>query len=578
MAKKIEKIRHSLAHILAMSVQELYPGVKFGIGPAIENGFYYDFDFGKASISEKDLKKIEVRMRKLIQGEIKFKKKRISKKEAQKIFKDQPYKLDLIKELPGKTVSIYQSGEFIDLCKGPHVKSTKEINPDAFKLTKVAGAYWKGDENKPMLTRIYGLAFSTKKELDDYLKKLTEIEKRDHRKLGKELELFTINEDVGQGLPLWLPKGAMLRQIMEDFVLKTYLKEGYQLVKTPHIGSEKLFTISGHLKHYKDDMYAPIEIDDEKYYLKPMNCPFHLMIYKASPKSYRDLPIRYTELGTVYRYERSGTLSGLTRVRGFTQDDGHILCRPDQLEEEIKRAIKLTKYIFQSFGFKKFKIELSVRDPRKKKKYLGSDSDWQKAEKALIKGIKAAGWSYRRAEGEAVFYGPKIDVKVEDVLGRPWQISTIQLDFNLPKRFEIIYTDKDGKKKYPFMIHRALLGSLERFSGLLIEHYAGDFPLWLAPVQVWIIPISSKQLAYSKKIVKQLKENDIRLELKHGNETLAKKIRQGELQKIPYLLIIGEKEVKNKKIRVRERKKGDLGFYSLEKFIKILKEKIKNKK
>ncbi|MCX6731455.1 MAG: threonine--tRNA ligase, partial [Candidatus Parcubacteria bacterium] len=360
---------------------------------------------------------------------------------------------------------MYKSGDFIDLCAGPHIKNTDEINSDAFKLTHIAGAYWRGSEKNAMLTRIYGLAFETKKELDDYIKLQTEAEKRDHRKIGRDLELFIIDETVGQGLPLWLPKGAIMRQVMEDFVLKEYLKNGYQLVRTPHIGSEKLFCISGHLDFYKESMYAPVEIENEKYYLKPMNCPMHIRIYQNSPKSYRDLPVRYTELGTVYRYEKSGVLHGLVRVRGFTQDDGHILCREDQVEEEIFRAVKLTKHILESFGFENFKVALSVRDPKNKKKYLGSDKDWKKSEEALIRGIKEAGWNYEREEGEAVFYGPKMDIKIMDAIGREWQISTLQVDFNLPKKFDVFYTDKDGKKKQVFMLHRALLGSLERFTG-----------------------------------------------------------------------------------------------------------------
>ncbi len=568
----MEKIRHSLAHIMAAAVQELFPEAKFGIGPAIENGFYYDFDLLKR-LTPEDLPKVEKKMKALIKQNINFKKKAISKAEANKLFKNQPYKLELIKELPGETVSIYENSDFVDLCKGPHIKSSKEINPDGFKLTKIAGAYWKGDEKKPMLQRIYGIAFKTKKELSDYLLQQEEAGKRDHRVLGQKLGLFAINEEIGQGLPLWLPKGATLRQIIEDFVLCKYVKEGYQIVRTPHIGSEKLFQKSGHLSHYKEGMYAPLEIENEKYYLKPMNCPFHLMIYKESIKSYRDLPIRYTELGTVYRYERSGTLHGLTRVRGFTQDDGHILCAPEQLNDEIARAIKLTKDVLQTFSFKKFKIALSVRDPKNKEKYLGADSDWRIAEQALIQGMKKANWNFVKEEGEAVFYGPKIDIKIEDSIKREWQISTIQLDFNLLERFDIFYIDKNSKKKRPFMLHRALLGSLERFIGVLIEHYGGAFPLWLSPVQIWVMPISDKHKKHAEEIKKEL--SSFRVEIKDENETIGKKIREGEMQKIPYLLIVGDKEIKSKTVSVRKRGKGDIGEMKLAEFIKNISLEIK---
>ncbi len=573
-------IRHSLAHILANAVQNLYPGVKFGIGPSIENGFYYDFDFSKtekAKFSADDLPKIEEEMKKIIKEKIKFTKENISKKEAEKIFKDQPYKLEIIKNLSEETISVYRSGKFIDLCKGPHIESTQQINPNAFKLTKIAGAYWQKNETKPMLTRIYGLAFKSPTELKNYLSFQEEAKKREHNKLGRKLKLFTINEEVGQGLPLWLPAGATLKYIIEKFVFEKYLHSGYQPVSTPHIGHEKLFITSGHLQHYHESMYAPIEIDQEKYYIKPMNCPFHLIIYKSSLKSYRDLPVRYAELGTVYRYELSGTLHGLTRVRGFTQDDGHIICRPDQLESEIEKAIKLTKEILETFGFNDFRIALSTRDQKNKKDYLGTSQNWQKAEEALTKGLEKVNLNYTKEPGEAAFYGPKIDIKVKDVLGREWQISTLQLDFNLPERFDINYTDQDGQKKRPFMLHRALLGSIERFIGLLIENYAGNFPFWLSPTQIWIIPISEKQNQYANKIAKILTTENIRLKIKNENETLSKKIREGESEKIPYLLIVGEKESSNKTVSVRQRKKGDLGIMNIEKFIQKIKEEEKNK-
>ena len=602
----LEITRHSLAHILAMAVLDFYPNVKLGIGPAIENGFYYDFDLkftnkyksnadqrenkknphesvsGQCNsvLNENNLPKIEKRMKELIKSDLKFKKRIITPAEAKKIFKNQPYKLALISQkskIKSQKLSVYQTGNFIDLCAGPHVKSTKEIDPNSFKLTKIAGAYWQGDEKNPMLTRIYGIAFENETKLNEYLKFLEEAEKRDHLTLGQKHELFMVSEEVGQGLPIWLPKGALLRQIIEDFINQKYLQNGYVLVKTPHIGSEKLFSISGHLKNYKENMYSPIEIEKEKYYLKPMNCPMHLMIYKNSPKSYRDLPIRYAELGTVYRYEKSGVLHGLTRVRGFTQDDGHIICREDQLEEEIEKAIKLTKEILQIFGFKEFRVALSVRDPKNKTKYLGSDVMWKKAESALAKGIKNAGWNFTREEGEAVFYGPKMDIKVKDALNREWQISTLQVDFNLPERFDIYFINDKSKKERPLMLHRALLGSLERFIGLLIEHYAASFPVWLSPVQVEIINVGSSHKNYAKEVHLKLLENNIRSSLSDENLTVSKRIRNAEIQKIPYILVVGDKEIKDKSVNVRSLKKGILGNIKIEDFIKNILQEIKEK-
>jgi len=573
----IEAKRHSLSHLMAMAVLEMYPKTKLGIGPTIENGFYYDFDL---KITEEDLPKIEVRIKELIKSKLNFQKKIISPLEAKRIFKNQPYKLDLIKELQKakQKISIYETGDFVDLCVGPHIKNTSEINPDSFKLTKIAGAYWKGSEKNKMLTRIYGIAFENKQQLNDYLKLLEESEKRNHVILGQKLGLFMISEEVGQGLPLWLPKGALLRQILEDFITQKYLKSGYDLVRTPHIGSEKLFSISGHLTNYKEGMYSPIEVEKEKYYLKPMNCPMHLMIYKNSPKSYRDLPIRYAELGTVYRYERSGVLNGLTRVRGFTQDDGHIICRKDQLEEEIEKAIKLNKEILEIFGFKEFRVALSVRDPKNKKKYLGSDEMWKKSEDTLAKGIKKAGWEFKREEGEAVFYGPKMDIKVKDSLGREWQISTLQVDFNLPERFDIDFVNEKSQKERPFMLHRALLGSLERFIGILIEHYAGAFPVWLSPIQVEIINVGSAHQEYANSINQQLIANDIRTKLSDENLTVSKRIREAEIQKIPYTLVVGDKEIADNSVNVRSLKKGVLGNVKFEDFLKDILEEIKERK
>ena len=595
MKKKIDhlyKIRHSLAHLLATAVLYIDPKAKFGIGPVIEKGFYYDILFSK-KIDENILPVLEEKIKELIRKDIKFEKEKISIDKALRLFKklNQPFKIELLKDIKKygttnydeiieiklkkkkpkkiKEVTIYKSDIFIDLCEGGHVKRTSEIPIDGFKLTKLAGAYWRGDEKNPMLTRIYGLAFLSKEELEEYLKKQEEAQRRDHRRLGEELKLFTTNENIGAGLILWLPKGGIIRQIIQDFLIETYKNNGYQLVFTPHIARKNLFEISGHLSFYKENMYAPINIEGEEYYLKPMNCPFHLMIYKAWPKSYKDLPIRYAELGTVYRYERSGTLSGLTRVRGFTQDDGHILCREDQLEEEIIKCVNLVKYVLEKFGFKEFFVDLSIWDPTRKKEYLGSNKDWNFAINSLKKAVENVGWNYKVMKGEAAFYGPKIDIKVKDVLDREWQISTIQLDFNLPKRFEIKYVDKDGKEKYPFMIHRALLGSIERFFGLLIEYYAGDFPLWLAPLQIVILPIKDSNLNYSKQIYEKLKK-DFRVEIWEPDETLSKRILNAEKEKIPYMVIIGDKEEKENRIAVRKHKEGDLGSMKLEEFIEKL--------
>ncbi|MFQ6049891.1 MAG: threonine--tRNA ligase, partial [Candidatus Paceibacterales bacterium] len=585
---KIETIRHSLSHIMAHAVQELFPGVKFGIGPAIENGFYYDFDFIEADkrrlkrritrITPEDLPKIEEKMKEIIKKNISFKKKKLSKSEINKIFKKQPYKLELIKELPKSKLTFYQSGSFIDLCQGPHVRSIKEINANSFKLIKIAGAYWRGDERNPMLTRIYGVAFKTKKELENYLRSEVEAEKRDHRKLGQKLDLFHIDERAGPGLILWHPKGAILKKTIEDYALNAYLKEGYELVNTPHIAKLNLWKTSGHTDFYKEGMYPPmhmIEIAREEkddYQLKPMNCPAHILIYKSEVRSYRHLPIRYTELGTVYRYERSGTLHGLTRVRGLTQDDAHIWCTPEQLSKEIISALKLALRLLRDFGFKEYEIYLSTRP----QKYAGTLKNWKKATNSLKYALEKAKIPYQIDPGEGVFYGPKIDIKVKDSLGRAWQLTTIQVDFNLPERFEMTFIDKRGKKQAPIMIHRALLGSLERFIGVLLEHYAGSLPVWLSPIQVWIIPVGSRHKKYAQKVKKEL--SSFRVEVKEENETVSKKIREGELQKIPYLLVVGDKEVKTKSVRVRKRAKGDIGIMKLKKFLEKIKIEIEKKK
>jgi len=556
----IDKIRHSLSHIMAHAVQDIFKNVKFGIGPIIENGFYYDFDLPHSIIPE-DIPKIEKRMKELIKQDIKFQKKSISKTEAKKLFKNQPYKLELINKIKTKTVSIYKSGKFTDLCSGPHVKSTKEIS-NAFKLLKLAGAYWKGDEKNQMLQRIYGTAFNIKKELDDYLKKQEQAEKRDHRKIGKNLDLFHIDEEVGPGLVLWHAKGASLVRTIEDFWIKEHIKNGYEIIKTPHIGRIKLWQTSGHTDFYKENMFGPMEVEKDQYLIKPMNCPFAMKIYKSKMRSYRDLPIRWGELGTVYRYERSGVLHGLTRVRGFTQDDAHIICTPSQLEDEILKAVKFGIKLLKTFGFKDYKIYLAT----KPEKCVGTKKNWGKAIKTLKQTLNKLKLDYEIDPEGGVFYGPKIDIKIKDSLDREWQCTTIQFDFNLPERFNMTYIDRNSKKQRPFMVHRALLGSLERFIGVLLEHYAGALPFWLSPVQIYVIPISKTHKKYAKEVAEQLK--DFRIELKDEDETLGKKIREGEMQKIPYMLIIGDKEIKSKSISVRHREKGDIGLMKINKFIK----------
>lgn len=574
----IETIRHSLAHILAYAVQELYPGVKFGIGPAIENGFYYDFDLSKP-LTPEDLPGIEKKMKELIRGNLVFRRKMIPKAEARKIFKNQPYKLELIDELPEKKVSVYESGKFIDLCKGPHLKSTLQLHSgqakeviDAFKLTRIAGAYWRGLEKNPMLTRIYGLAFMTKKELEKYLKKEEEAEKRDHRLLGQKLELFLFDEEVGAGLPIWLPKGVVLRHIIEDCLYQELTAQGYKWIWSPHIGNLNLWKTSGHLDFYRENMYSPIKIDDEQYLLKPMNCPFHVKVYNSKIRSYRDLPFYLAELGTVYRYERSGVLHGLTRVRGFTQDDAHVICEPDQIAQEVTKLVKYGIRILKIFGFKDYTIYLSTRP----EKYAGNLKGWEKATNTLKFVLKKLKLKYQIDPGGGVFYGPKIDIKIKDSLGREWQCTTIQFDFNLPERFEMVYIAKSGKKARPFMIHRALLGSIERFVGVLLEHYAGALPLWLSPVQLWVIPVGSQHKKYAANIQKELSSFGLRVETKDENETVSKKIRDGETQKVPYLLVVGDKEMKAKAVRVRSKNK-DLGMIRLEKFLKKIKIEIEKK-
>ncbi len=575
-SKKIETVRHSLAHVLASAVQELYPKVKFGMGPAIENGFYYDFEF-QQPISKDDLSRIEKKMKEIIKKNISFEKVKLSKIQIKKVFKGQTYKKELMKELEGK-VSFYQSSDFIDVCKGPHVHSTKEINHKGFKLTKIAGAYWKGSEKRKMLTRIYGIGFETKEELDDYFFKLKEAEKRDHRILGKRLELFAIYPEIGAGLPVWLPNGYRIRKTLEDYMIKLERSYGYEHILTPHIGKDTLFKKSGHLDFYKESMYAPIEIDKETYYLKPMNCPMGIMVYKSKSHSYRDLPIKMGEFGTVYRYEKSGELSGLVRVRGFTQNDAHIFCTEDQLLGQFLEVFEMLKKFFKDLGFTNYKFRLGLGDPEKEKyKYCGTKKAWKHAEKTIKLALDKTGVEYYEAIGEAAFYGPKLDVQAIDSLGREESVSTIQIDFNLPEKFNLTYVNSKGEKKQPFVIHRALIGSFERFFAFLIEFYAGNFPLWLAPEQIWVLPISSQHNKYAKEVQEQLIKNDFNCKLKDENETISKKIRNGEVKKIPYLLVVGDKEMKSKSVSPRFKGKN-MGLIKLTTFINKRKIDIENKK
>ena len=591
---KLHKTRHSLAHLLAAAVLGKDPDAKLGIGPVIENGFYYDIQ-ASSPLSEQQLPGIEKRMREMIKQNLVFEKEEISADKAKELFKSQPFKLELIDELTkdGKIIAIYKTAHpgsfhvsgsmfhgFADLCQGPHVNSAKEINPEAFKLTKIAGAYWRGSEKNPMLTRIYGVAFETKKELDEYLKLQEEAAKKDHRMLGEKLELFTFSDKVGKGLPLWLPKGAFIRKKLEDYMQEKEEESGYQFVITPHLTKKDLYETSGHLAHYKEDMYSPIDIDDEKYYLKPMNCPHHHMIYQSKQKSYRDLPLRIAEFGTVYRYERSGVLTGLIRTRGFTQNDAHIYCTPEQLKSEFVKVLKLFKKTYKDFGIKDYYFRLSLPDFSNQEKYgdIENRDTWEFAAKAAEDAMKTFGAKYQKAEGEAAFYGPKIDAQVRNVLGKEDTIATVQIDFYMPERFGLEYTDKDNKKQRPIIIHRAIMGSFDRFFAFLIEKYAGALPVWIMPEQVWVLPIGKQHKKYAKETVKKLRETGIRAIAREENETIGKKIRGGQIQKIPYLLIVGDKETKNKSIAVRHREKGDLGAKKLTAFIKQISQEIENKK
>jgi threonyl-tRNA synthetase len=567
---------HSSAHLMAEALEAFYPGTKFGIGPPIENGFYYDIDLGGKVFTQEDFKKIEDKMLELARQNNAFIRTEVSKADAISYFKekDDEYKLDLLEGLQDGNITFYQQGNFTDLCRGPHIPTTGFIK--AVKLMNIAGAYWRGDEKNKMLTRIYAITFTKQKDLTDYLILLEEAKKRDHRKLGKELELFAFSEKVGMGLPLWLPKGAALRERLIQFLQKAQIKGGYLPVVTPHIGNKNLYITSGHYEKYGADSFQPIRTphEGEEFFLKPMNCPHHCEIYKTSPRSYKDLPIRFAEFGTVYRYEQAGELHGLTRVRGFTQDDAHLFCRPDQVKDEFCKVIDLVLYVFKALDFNDFTAQISLRDPNDKSKYIGSDENWQLAESAIIESAAEKNLTTVIETGEAAFYGPKLDFMVKDAIGRKWQLGTIQVDYNLPERFELEYTGSDNQKHRPVMIHRAPFGSLERFIAVLIEHCAGKFPLWLSPEQIAILPISEKYNDYAKNVLELLKNYDIRGFVDERNEKIGKKIRDTELQKVPYMLIVGEKEEAEIKVSVRKQGEGDLGSFSIDDFAKIIKKEI----
>jgi len=573
---KLYKIRHSVAHVLAQAMLEYIPEAKLAIGPPIKDGFYYDFDLPR-SLNEEDLEKLEIRVKEILKEGHEFHYKEVNADEVRKIFADQPYKIELLEDLlkgeldengekkqdNNLTLSLYTQSTFTDLCRGPHMKTTAHIDPEGVKLLRVAGAYWRGDESRPMLQRIYGTAFEKPKQLAVYLERLEEAKKRDHRALGKRFDLFSTSETVGPGLTLWHPKGATTRYLAEKFSQEAHILNGYELVYTPHIGRSELWKISGHLEFYKEGMYAPMDIDGDEYYLKPMNCPFHVHIYKSNLRSYRELPKRFAEFGTVYRYERSGVLQGLTRVRGFTQDDAHIFCRADQVEAEIESALKFSLYVLNSFGLKDFTAYISTRP---KKKSIGSEEEWEITERTLIKTVEKLGIPFKIDEGGGAFYGPKIDLKLLDVLDREWQLSTVQFDFNLPRNFGLEYVDSDGQTKIPYMVHRALFGSVERFFAMLLEHYTGAFPLWLAPTQVTLVPVSEKQNEYAEQIALLLRAKNLRVEIDDANDRMQAKIRNAELERIPYIFVLGDREAQNNTASVRSRDHGDLKAITLDDF------------
>ncbi|MFQ5855234.1 MAG: threonine--tRNA ligase [Anaerolineae bacterium] len=588
------KLRHSTAHVMAQAVLERFPEAKLGIGPPIDDGFYYDFDLGideernSRTFSPDDLEKIEERMRKVVKGRWAFERQEVTADEARDLFRDNPYKLELIDELAAGNVdeygepvdepvpiSIYTQDEFTDLCRGPHVPHTGYIKPNAFKLLHTAAAYWRGDENNPTMQRIYGTAWKNKTQLDAYLAKLEEIEKRDHRRLGTQLDLFSIAPaHVGGGLILWHPKGGLIRTIVEDYARQQHLEGGYDIVYTPHIGRSRLWETSGHLDFYRESMYAPLDIEGLEYYLKPMNCPFHIMIYKTDRRSYRDLPMRLAEWGTVYRYERSGVLHGLLRVRGFTQDDAHIFCTPAQVENEIKRVLDFSLDMLEAFGFTQFDIYVSTRP----EKHVGDPAQWDVTTEALKRAVDSRGLPYQIREGEGAFYGPKIDIDVKDALGRAWQLTTIQFDFNLPERFDLTFVGKDGQEHQPYMVHRALLGSMERFFGVLIEHYGGAFPVWLAPVQVTMIPVADRHIAYCNQVAERLRTASVRVDVDARSERISAKIRDAQLQKIPYMLVVGDREEQAGTVAVRLRSEEDLGAMSIDDFLTMVQTAIEEKR
>ena len=574
--ESLEIMRHSLAHIMAQALKELYgtERVHLGVGPTTEEGFYYDVEVEGHRITEEDLPRIEEKMREIIKRDYPILRKELEREEAIKLFNElkEKYKVDIINNIsPDDVISVYQQGDFIDLCRGPHLPSTGKAG--AFKLTSISGAYWRGRADQPQLTRIYGMAFWTDKELRQRLRFYEEAKKRDHRKLGRELEFFLIDENIGAGLVLWLPRGSIYRKVLEDYWKEEHTKRGYQFVYTPHVGKSKLWEISGHLECYKPNMFPAMEMEGEEYYVKPMNCPFHIAIYKSKVRSYRELPIKLAELGTVYRYEMSGVLHGLLRVRGFTQDDAHIICTPEQVDDVIKETLDLALTVLKDFGFEDFKIYVSTRP----EDAIGSDEQWEVSEKALKKAVEDLGYSYEIDEGGGAFYGPKIDVKIKDAIGRLWQCSTIQFDFNLPERFDMTYVGPDNKKHRPYMIHRALLGSIERFTGILLEHYAGLLPLWLSPTQVRIVPIADRHVEYGKGILETLLKAGIRADIDKRDERMNAKIREAELMKIPYVLVVGDREAESGTVAVRSKKEGNLGAMTVEEFINLIKEKVARK-
>lgn len=574
--ESLEVMRHSLSHIMAQALKEIYGRevVHLGVGPTTEEGFYYDVEVEGTRIREEDLPKIEQKMKEIVERNYPILRRELDRDSALRLFEElkEHYKLDIIRRIdPQDVISVYEQGNFIDLCRGPHVPSTGTVG--AFKLTHIAGAYWQGDPSKPMLQRIYGIAYWDTKELEERLRFYEEVKRRDHRKLGAELEMFLIDEDIGGGLVLWLPKGGAYRKVLEDFWKEEHIKRGYQLVYTPHVGKANLWQTSGHLEYYRQNMYPPMEMEQEEYFVKPMNCPFHVAIYKSKVRSYKELPLKLAELGTVYRYELSGVLHGLMRVRGFTQDDAHIICTPEQVEDVILETLDFAVQMLKTFGFEDFKVYISTRPPL----YIGSEGQWEKAENALKRAVETLNLSYEIDEGGGAFYGPKIDVKIKDAIGRFWQCSTIQFDFNLPERFDMEYVGPDNKRHRPYMIHRAIFGSIERFTGVLLEHYAGLLPFWLAPVQARVIPVSEKHIPYATELTDFLAERHFRVEVDDRKERLSAKIRTAELQKVPYILVVGDREMESKTVSVRSKKEGDLGSKTWEELVEFFTELVQKK-